>query len=225
MLSGGQLSMGVANVLICFGLTALTVYWRRIVYYFASNPAVLKVGVLMMLLFLGILYLPLLTSRDFTRTRQIGPRNSPIDPLDFVLDRRCALTKMLVVRSCESRCRARAVGRGPRDADTGAPCARSRRERRFDEKDASEDPQTSFAEPFRASREFQLLATKRSRQVRKMVTSDLHLPRANYSPENGNGHDGKPTTQELNRRAVAIVAELSNSIGRTRSMGCAMPGF
>ena len=43
-----------------------------------------------------------------------------------------------------------------------------------------------------------------------MVTSDLHLPRANDSPENGNGHDEKPTTQELNRRAVAIVAELSD---------------
>jgi len=56
MLSGGQLSMGVANVLIFFSLTALTVHWRRIVYYFASNSLVLKVGVLMMLLFLGIMY-------------------------------------------------------------------------------------------------------------------------------------------------------------------------
>ena len=65
MLSGGQLSMGVADVLICFGLTALTVHWRRIVYYFASNPVVLKVGVLMMFLFLGIVYSPLLTSREF----------------------------------------------------------------------------------------------------------------------------------------------------------------
>jgi hypothetical protein len=27
MLSGGQLSMGVANVLTCLGLTALTLYW------------------------------------------------------------------------------------------------------------------------------------------------------------------------------------------------------
>ena len=69
---------------------------------------------------------------------------------------------------------------------------------------------TSFAEPFRASWGFELLATKRNSKVRKMVTSDLHLPRANYSPENGNGHDVKPTTQELNRRAVAIVAELSD---------------
>jgi hypothetical protein len=48
--------MGVANVLIFFSLTALTVHWRRIVYYFASNSLVLKVGVLMMLLFLGIMY-------------------------------------------------------------------------------------------------------------------------------------------------------------------------
>jgi hypothetical protein len=65
MLSAGQLSTGVANVLIFFSLTALTVHWRRIVYYFASNSLVLKVGVLMMLLFLGIMYLPLLTSREF----------------------------------------------------------------------------------------------------------------------------------------------------------------
>jgi hypothetical protein len=43
-----------------------------------------------------------------------------------------------------------------------------------------------------------------------MVSINLHLPRANYSPENGNGHDEKPTTQELNRRAVVIVAELSD---------------
>jgi len=66
--------------------------------------------------------------------------------------------------------------------------------------------------PFRAgaSRGFELLATKRNRKVRKMVSSNLHLPRANYSPENGNGHDEKPTTQELNRRAILIVAELSD---------------
>jgi hypothetical protein len=65
MLSGGQLSMGVANLVICLGLTELTVYWRTVIYYFASSPAVLKVGVLMMLLFLGIMYSPLLTSREF----------------------------------------------------------------------------------------------------------------------------------------------------------------
>ena len=62
MLSRGQLSMGVANVLICLGLTALTLYWRRIIYYFASSPFVLRVGVLVILLFLGITYSPLLTS-------------------------------------------------------------------------------------------------------------------------------------------------------------------
>jgi hypothetical protein len=62
MLSGGQLSMGVANVLICLGLTALTVYWRGIVYCFASSPLVLRVGVPVILLFLGITYSPLLTS-------------------------------------------------------------------------------------------------------------------------------------------------------------------
>jgi hypothetical protein len=42
--SGGQLSTGVANILICLGLTALTLYWRRITYYFASSPLVLRVG-------------------------------------------------------------------------------------------------------------------------------------------------------------------------------------
>jgi hypothetical protein len=65
MLSDGQLLMGAANVLICAGLTALTVYWRRIVYYFASNPLILRAGVLVILLLLGITYLPLLTSRGF----------------------------------------------------------------------------------------------------------------------------------------------------------------
>jgi hypothetical protein len=62
MLSGGQLSIGVANVLICLGLTALTVYWPRVIYYFASSPLVLRVGVLVLLLFLGITYSPLLIS-------------------------------------------------------------------------------------------------------------------------------------------------------------------
>lgn len=62
MLSRGQLLMGVANVLTCLGLTALTLYWRRIIYYFASSPLLLRVGVLMILLFLGITYSPLLTS-------------------------------------------------------------------------------------------------------------------------------------------------------------------
>ncbi|MGC1575214.1 MAG: hypothetical protein WA813_03645 [Beijerinckiaceae bacterium] len=65
MLSDRQLLMGVANVLICVGLTALTVYWRRIVYYFASNPLILRAGVLVILLVLGITCLPLLTSREF----------------------------------------------------------------------------------------------------------------------------------------------------------------
>ena len=54
MLSRGQLSMGVADVLTCLGLTALTLYWRRIIYYFASSPVILRVGVLVILLFLGI---------------------------------------------------------------------------------------------------------------------------------------------------------------------------
>jgi hypothetical protein len=54
--------MGVANVLTCLGLTALTLYWRRIIYYFASSPLLLRVGVLMIFLFLGITYPPLLTS-------------------------------------------------------------------------------------------------------------------------------------------------------------------
>jgi len=65
MLLDGQLLMGVANVLICVGLTALTVYWRRIVYYFAPNPLILRAGVLVILLLLGITHLPLLTSREF----------------------------------------------------------------------------------------------------------------------------------------------------------------
>lgn len=69
LLSGGQLSMGLANVLICLGLTALTVYWRRIVYYFASNPMVLRVGVLVILFILGIMYSPLLTSREFLQQK------------------------------------------------------------------------------------------------------------------------------------------------------------
>ncbi len=30
-----------------------------------------------------------------------------------------------------------------------------------------------------------------------MVTSDLHLPRANYSPENGNGHEVMATYSDL----------------------------
>jgi hypothetical protein len=62
MLSGGQLSTGVANILICLGLTALTLYWRRITYYFASGPLVLRVGILVILLFLCITYSPLLIS-------------------------------------------------------------------------------------------------------------------------------------------------------------------
>jgi hypothetical protein len=65
MLSDGQLLMGVADVLICVGLSALTVYWRRIVYYFESNPLILRAGVLVILLLLGITYLPLLASREF----------------------------------------------------------------------------------------------------------------------------------------------------------------
>src|SRR5580692_5246510 len=69
LLSGGQLSMGLANVLICLGLTALTVCWRRIVYYFASNPMVLRVGVLVILFILGIMYSPLLTSREFLQQK------------------------------------------------------------------------------------------------------------------------------------------------------------
>jgi hypothetical protein len=56
---------GVADVLICVGLTALIVCWRRIVYYFASNPLILRAGVLVILLLLGITYLPLLASREF----------------------------------------------------------------------------------------------------------------------------------------------------------------
>ena len=50
MLSDGQLLMGVADVLICVGLSALTVYWRRIVHYFESNPLILRAGVLVILL-------------------------------------------------------------------------------------------------------------------------------------------------------------------------------
>ena len=73
MLSDGQLLMGVADVLICVGLSALTVYWRRIVHYFESNPLILRAGVLVILLLLGITYLPLLTSREFLQHKAEKP--------------------------------------------------------------------------------------------------------------------------------------------------------
>jgi hypothetical protein len=49
---------GVANVLVCLGLVVLTVKWASVVYYFASSPIVLRSGTLVLILSLGIAYLP-----------------------------------------------------------------------------------------------------------------------------------------------------------------------
>ena len=54
MLWAGQSITGVANVLISLGLLALTLNWPRVVFYFASHPAVLRMGTLALALFLGI---------------------------------------------------------------------------------------------------------------------------------------------------------------------------
>jgi hypothetical protein len=53
---------GVANVLICLGLVVLAVKWQAVVYYFAPTPVVLRTGVLALIIFLGIAYLPFLMS-------------------------------------------------------------------------------------------------------------------------------------------------------------------
>jgi hypothetical protein len=54
MLWAGQSITGAANVLISLGLLALTLNWPRVVFYFASRPAVLRMGTLALALFLGI---------------------------------------------------------------------------------------------------------------------------------------------------------------------------
>ncbi len=53
---------GVANVLVCLGLVVLAVKWPAVTYYFAAVPIVLRTGMLALILFLGIAYLPFLIS-------------------------------------------------------------------------------------------------------------------------------------------------------------------
>ena len=60
MLWGERPITGVADVLICLGLVVLTVKWPSVVYYFASSPMVLRSGTLVLILSLGIAYLPFL---------------------------------------------------------------------------------------------------------------------------------------------------------------------
>jgi hypothetical protein len=60
MLWGERPITGVADVLICLGLVVLTVRWPSVVYYFASSPIVLRNGTLVLILSLGIAYLPFL---------------------------------------------------------------------------------------------------------------------------------------------------------------------
>jgi len=62
MLWGERLTTGVANILVCLGLVVLAVKWRAVIYYFAPSPIVLRTGVLALILFLGIAYLPFLMS-------------------------------------------------------------------------------------------------------------------------------------------------------------------
>jgi hypothetical protein len=56
MLWAGPSATGVANILICLGFAALALCWRRIVYYFASSPAVLRGGSLALILIFGVVY-------------------------------------------------------------------------------------------------------------------------------------------------------------------------
>ena len=53
---------GVANIVVCLGLVVLAAKWPAITYYFAPIPIVLRTGVLALILFLGIAYLPFLMS-------------------------------------------------------------------------------------------------------------------------------------------------------------------
>ena len=59
MLWVGQPIAGLARLLICLGLLALTLNWRSVVYYFASHPAVLRMGSLGFALYLGIHFIGL----------------------------------------------------------------------------------------------------------------------------------------------------------------------
>jgi hypothetical protein len=60
MLWGERPITGVAHVLICLGLVVLAVKWPSVVYYFTSSPIVLRSGTLVLILALGIAYLPFL---------------------------------------------------------------------------------------------------------------------------------------------------------------------
>jgi hypothetical protein len=53
---------GVANVVVCIGLVVLAAKWPANTYYFAAVPIVLTTGMLALILFLGIAYLPFLIS-------------------------------------------------------------------------------------------------------------------------------------------------------------------
>ena len=58
MLWVGRHGQGVAHVLICLGLVALASNWYQVAYYFAPSPVVLRGLTLILLLLLGIVYLP-----------------------------------------------------------------------------------------------------------------------------------------------------------------------
>jgi hypothetical protein len=60
MLWGERPITGMANILICLGWVVLAVKWPAVVYYFAPSPIVLRTGTLVLILSLGIAYLPFL---------------------------------------------------------------------------------------------------------------------------------------------------------------------
>jgi hypothetical protein len=60
MLWGERPMTGLANILVCLGLVVLALKWPAVAYYFAQSPIVLRTGTLVLILCLGIAYLPLL---------------------------------------------------------------------------------------------------------------------------------------------------------------------
>jgi hypothetical protein len=60
MLWGERPTTGVANILVCMGLVVLAIKWPVVMYYFAPSPIVLRTGTVVLILCLGITYLPLL---------------------------------------------------------------------------------------------------------------------------------------------------------------------
>jgi hypothetical protein len=68
---------GVANVVVCIGLVVLAAKWPANTYYFAAVPIVLRTGMLALILFLGIAYLPFLISWQFSHGAPLKEKAPP----------------------------------------------------------------------------------------------------------------------------------------------------